>query len=101
MKQIMHTQPLWDEQTAVFIKAGSNNLRLGFFKEAPRVACRVLAEENFQFAKHRINCHDDLVSFVEDILETLKDAQFEKTRNAILGIIKDGELALIKARGIK
>ncbi len=55
-----HTATPWTDRTALAIPPGDDRVKLGGYPS--KVAIRVLSEGNYQYAKHCINAHDDLVA---------------------------------------
>lgn len=70
MSESKHTKLPWTDNLAPAIPAGSDQVLLGPRKERPLVNIRVLSEENFQFAKHRVNNHDQLVEALNNLIFT-------------------------------
>ncbi len=50
-----HTATPWTDDKFIPIPAGDDRLLLGSFRQKPKVAVRVLSEENFQRAKQCVN----------------------------------------------
>lgn len=57
----------WTNELAPLIQPGDKRLLLN--GHTATVACRVIAEENFQFAKHRINNHEALVEALQELVD--------------------------------
>jgi len=62
-----HTPTPWDDDKFIAIPAGDDRLLLGMFKETPKVAVRVLSEENYQHAAKCVNEYDGLIEQIESL----------------------------------
>lgn len=88
----------WTEELTPLIGAGDDRVHLN--GHPARTACRVIAEENFQYAMSRVNAHDDLVNALTDFV-LAHDGIFEMrggridTRDAI---VERGERLLQRIR---
>lgn len=58
-----HTPAPWGNDLTPLIKSGDPTVKLN--GRPSREALRVLAEDNFQYAKHRVNCHAELLDALE------------------------------------
>lgn len=56
----------WTNELTPLIENGDDRVLLN--GRVPRTACRVIAEENFQYARSRVNAHDDLVKACQEAL---------------------------------
>ncbi len=65
-----HTPAPWDDTLAPLIRAGDSRVQCGG-QPTPR-DCRVLAEENFQFAKRRVNAYDEMLALLRECLDNCK-----------------------------
>ena len=50
-----HNSAPWTDELSPLIEPGDDRVRLGQLQVPPSTACRILAEENFQFAKECVN----------------------------------------------
>ena len=98
-----HTKTPWTNDLTPMIKGGDKSIKINGFPLS--VDYRILAEDNFQFAKHRVNLHDELVDALElaldhlavaDRLCTIWSTETEKTLYESMYAVS---LALKKARG--
>ena len=64
-----HMPTPWTDETGASIAEGDP--RVLFNGVPPAVKCRVIAEANYQHAKHCVNCHDELVAACEWAREVL------------------------------
>ena len=96
MSDSKHTPVPWGETIAPLIHAGDQRISIG--GETPRVACRVLSEDNFQWAKHCVNAHDDLLERVQVLLAIVEEENAEywgpaiATTKAVIAKATGGEL---------
>ena len=62
-----HTKTPWTNDLTPMIKGGDKSIKINGFPLS--VDYRILAEDNFQFAKHRVNLHDELVEVLEAVID--------------------------------
>lgn len=78
-----HTPTPWTDDKFTPIPAGDDRVLLGAFSQKPKVAVRVLSEENYQHAAKCVNEHDGLIEQIESLraerdglVEALRHVQF-------------------------
>ena len=80
-----HTAPPWDDNLTPLVKTGDPIVKL--CGRSPLFNCRVLSEENFQFVKHRVNVHEDLVAMLQ-LVEQYLDSDLTEAEEILLSKIK-------------
>ena len=79
------------------IKAGANNLGLGFSNTPPKVDCRVIAEEGYQRLKKAYDSHDELLEALERIAN-YTPFQLQDDYPALFKVIGDSLKAVNNAK---
>lgn len=68
--QTDHNPAPWTDELAPLVVAGDDRVKIN--GGPPRVAVRLLAEENFQFAKHRVNAYEALVETLSELCDIVQ-----------------------------
>lgn len=86
-----HNPAPWTNELTPLIEAGNPVVKLN---GAPcSVDLRVLSEDNFQYAKHRVNCHDELL---EALIEIEQMVHANEMNEGTMEVVR---AAISKAKG--
>lgn len=91
----------WTNDLTPMIKAGAPKIKLNGC--VSRADLRVLSEDNFRYAMHRVNLHDDLIAFLGKSLSTLEAYIKINSCDApiLYMLVESHKQILKKAKGIK